>query len=78
MQSASGVSANIPSHITGLETLIETKVVQKSVDAIRDDVDITAFLTRQGKTVPSSADAESRPRLQRNNSYQQQQMRQEK
>jgi 2',3'-cyclic-nucleotide 2'-phosphodiesterase (5'-nucleotidase family) len=39
--------------------------VQKSVNAIRDDVDLIVLLTHQGKTAPMQTDAESDPRLQR-------------
>ena len=59
------VSAIIPSYIAPLDVRDEAEAVQRSVDAIRDDVDIVVLLTHQGKTAPMQTDAESDPRLQR-------------
>ncbi len=59
------VSAIIPSYIAPLDIRDEALAVQKSVDAIRDDVDLVVLLTHQGKTAPMQTDAESDPRLQR-------------
>jgi 2',3'-cyclic-nucleotide 2'-phosphodiesterase (5'-nucleotidase family) len=59
------VSAIIPSYIAPLDVRSEAAAVQKSVDAIRDDVDLVVLLTHQGKTAPMQTDAESDPRLQR-------------
>ena len=59
------VSAIIPSYIAPLDVQDETLAVQKSVDAIREDVDLIVLLTHQGKTAPMQTDAESDPRLQR-------------
>jgi 5'-nucleotidase/UDP-sugar diphosphatase len=39
--------------------------VQRSVDELRDQVDLIVLLTHQGKTAPMQTDAESDPRLQR-------------
>ncbi len=59
------VSAIIPSNIAALDVRDEAAAVQKSVDAIRDDVDLIVLLTHEGKTAPMQTDAESDPRLQR-------------
>ncbi|UTW55285.1 bifunctional UDP-sugar hydrolase/5'-nucleotidase [Kordiimonas sp. SCSIO 12610] len=59
------VSAIIPSFIAPLDVTDEAEAVQKSVDAIRGDVDLIVLLTHQGKTAPMQTDAESDPRLQR-------------
>lgn len=59
------VSAIIPSNIAALDVRNEAEAVQRSVDAIRADVDIVVLLTHQGKTAPMQTDAESDPRLQR-------------
>ncbi|PCI64372.1 MAG: serine/threonine protein phosphatase [Kordiimonadales bacterium] len=59
------VSAIIPSYIAALDVRGEAEMVQKSVDAIRADVDLIVLLTHQGKTAPMQTDAESDPRLQR-------------
>jgi 2',3'-cyclic-nucleotide 2'-phosphodiesterase (5'-nucleotidase family) len=39
--------------------------VQRSVDELRDQVDLIVLLTHQGKTAPMQTDAENDPRLQR-------------
>lgn len=59
------VSAIIPSFIAPLDVRSEAEAVQRSVDEIRDDVDLVVLLTHQGKTAPMQTDAESDPRLQR-------------
>lgn len=59
------VSAIIPSFIAPLDVTDEAHAVQRSVDAIRGEVDIVVLLTHQGKTAPMQTDAESDPRLQR-------------
>jgi len=59
------VSAIIPSNIAALDVRDEAAAVQRSVDAIRADVDLVVLLTHQGKTAPMQTDAESDPRLQR-------------
>lgn len=41
------------------------EAVQRSVDELRDEVDLIVLLTHQGKTAPLQIDAESDPRLQR-------------
>jgi 5'-nucleotidase / UDP-sugar diphosphatase len=59
------VSAIIPSNIAALDVTAAAEAVQKSVDAIRADVDLVVLLTHEGKTAPMQTDAESDPRLQR-------------
>lgn len=59
------VSAIIPSFIAPLDVRNEAAAVQRSVDELRDDVDLIVLLTHQGKTAPMQTDAESDPRLQR-------------
>ena len=59
------VSAIIPSYIAPLDVRDPVPLVQKSVDELRDDVDLVVLLTHQGKTAPMQTDAESDPRLQR-------------
>lgn len=59
------VSAIIPAFIAPLDVTDEAAAVQKSVDAIRDEVDIVVLLTHQGKTAPMQTDAETDPRTQR-------------
>lgn len=59
------VSAIIPSFIAPLDVLNPVEVVQKSVNELRDQVDLIVLLTHQGKTAPMQTDAESDPRLQR-------------
>ena len=58
-------TALIPSHIAALDVRDPAPVVQKSVDALRDEVDLIVLLTHQGKTAPMQTDAETDPRLQR-------------
>lgn len=59
------VSAIIPSFIAPLDVTAPANAVQRSVDELRDDVDLVVLLTHQGKTAPMQTDAESDPRLQR-------------
>jgi 2',3'-cyclic-nucleotide 2'-phosphodiesterase (5'-nucleotidase family) len=59
------VSAIIPSFIEPLDVTVPAEAVQRSVDELRDDVDLVVLLTHQGKTAPMQTDAESDPRLQR-------------
>ena len=59
------VTAIIPSYIAPLDVRDPVPLVQKSVDELRDEVDIVVLLTHQGKTAPMQTDAESDPRLQR-------------
>ena len=58
-------TAIIPSYIAPLDVLDPAPMVQKSVDELRDEVDLVVLLTHQGKTAPMQTDAESDPRLQR-------------
>ncbi len=59
------VTAIIPSFIAPLDVTVPADAVQRSVDELRDEVDIIVLLTHQGKTAPMQTDAESDPRLQR-------------
>lgn len=59
------VSAIIPSFIAPLDVTVPSEAVQRSVDELRDQVDLIVLLTHQGKTAPMQTDAESDPRLQR-------------
>jgi len=59
------VSAIIPSFIAPLDVTVPSDAVQRSVDELRDQVDLIVLLTHQGKTAPMQTDAESDPRLQR-------------
>jgi len=59
------VTAIIPSFIAPLDVQNPAEAVQKSVDELRDQVDLIVLLTHQGKTAPMQTDAESDPRLQR-------------
>lgn len=59
------VSAIIPSFIAPLDVTVPSKAVQRSVDELRDQVDLIVLLTHQGKTAPMQTDAENDPRLQR-------------
>lgn len=59
------VTAIIPSYIAPLNVRSPAEAVQKSVDELRDQVDLIVLLTHQGKTAPMQTDAEIDPRLQR-------------
>lgn len=59
------VSAIIPSMIAALDVVDPVEPVQRSIDELRDEVDLIVLLTHQGKTAPMQTDAESDPRLQR-------------
>ena len=59
------VSAIIPSFIAPLDVTVPAEAVQRSVDELRDEVDLIVLLTHQGKTAPMQTDADSDPRLQR-------------
>ncbi len=59
------VSAIIPSFIAPLDVTVPAEAVQRSVDELREEVDLIVLLTHQGKTAPMQTDAESDPRLQR-------------
>lgn len=58
-------TAIIPSYIAPLDVRDPAQAVQKSVDALRGQVDLIVLLTHQGKTAPMQTDAETDPRLQR-------------
>ncbi len=59
------VTAIIPSFIAPLDVTDPVAAVQRSVDELREQVDLIVLLTHQGKTAPMQTDAESDPRLQR-------------
>mgnify|MGYP002024539734 CR=1 FL=1 len=48
-----------------LDVIDPAKVVQRSVDELRDNVDLIVLLTHQGHTAPMQTDAEADPRLAR-------------
>ncbi|MEO1028293.1 MAG: bifunctional UDP-sugar hydrolase/5'-nucleotidase [Pseudomonadota bacterium] len=56
-------TAIIPSYIDDLFVEDLQQAVQRSVDELRDEVDLIVVLTHQGKTAPMQTDAESDPRL---------------
>jgi 2',3'-cyclic-nucleotide 2'-phosphodiesterase (5'-nucleotidase family) len=58
-------TAIIPSFIAPLDVTDPAGAVRRSVEEIRDEVDLVVLLTHQGKTAPMQTDAESDPRLQR-------------
>lgn len=59
------VTAILPSHIASLDVTDPVLAAQKSIDELRDEVDLIVLLTHQGKTAPMQTDAESDPRLHR-------------
>ena len=48
-----------------LDVLDPAKAIQRSIDVLRDDVDLIVLLTHQGHTAPMQTDAEADPRLAR-------------
>ncbi|HJS72652.1 MAG TPA: 5'-nucleotidase C-terminal domain-containing protein, partial [Vicinamibacteria bacterium] len=58
-------TAIIPSFIAPLDVKDPAEAVRRSVEELRDEVDLIVLLTHQGKTAPMQTDAESDPRLQR-------------
>lgn len=58
-------TAIIPSYIAPLDVMRPADTVRRSVEELRDEVDLIVVLTHQGKTAPMQTDAESDPRLQR-------------
>jgi 2',3'-cyclic-nucleotide 2'-phosphodiesterase (5'-nucleotidase family) len=58
-------TAIIPSHIAPLDVLDPVEPVRRSVEELRDQVDLIVLLTHQGRTAPMQTDAEADPRLQR-------------
>ncbi len=59
-------TAIAPPHIDELDVTDPAEAVQKSVNELRDDVDLIVVLTHQGHTAPMQTDAEADPRLNRN------------
>lgn len=58
-------TALIPSHIADLDVRDPAPWVQKSVDALRQEVDLVVLLTHMGKTAPMQTDAEIDPTVHR-------------
>ncbi len=58
-------TAIIPSFIAPLDVTEPAEAVRRSVEELRDEVDLIVLLTHQGKTAPMQTDAEIDPRLQR-------------
>ncbi len=58
-------SAVAPDHIDELDVTDPAAAAQKSVDELRNDVDLIVLLTHQGHTAPMQTDAEADPRLAR-------------
>jgi len=58
-------TAIIPSFVDDLDVIDPAVAVRRSVDELRDEVDVIVVLTHQGKTAPMQTDAESDPRLNR-------------
>lgn len=58
-------TAIIPSFISPLDVREPAAAVRKSVEELRDQVDLIVVLTHQGKTAPMQTDAEIDPRLMR-------------
>ncbi len=58
-------TAIAPRHIAALDVTDPAQAVQRSMDAIGEDVDLVVLLTHQGHTAPMQTDAETDPRLAR-------------
>jgi len=58
-------TAIAPRHIAALDVTDPAGAVQRSMDALREDVDLVVLLTHQGHTAPMQTDAEIDPRLAR-------------
>ncbi len=58
-------TAVAPKHIDELDVANPAQAVQRSVDELREDVDLIVLLTHQGHTAPMQTDAEADPRLAR-------------
>jgi 2',3'-cyclic-nucleotide 2'-phosphodiesterase (5'-nucleotidase family) len=58
-------TAVAPRHIAALDVTDPAEAIQRSMDAIGDDVDLVVLLTHQGHTAPMQTDAEADPRLAR-------------
>jgi 5'-nucleotidase/UDP-sugar diphosphatase len=58
-------TAIIPSFIAPLDVRDPVTAVRRSVEELRDEVDLIVLLTHEGKTAPMQTDAEADPRLQR-------------
>ncbi|MGI9272851.1 MAG: bifunctional metallophosphatase/5'-nucleotidase [Woeseiaceae bacterium] len=60
-----GTTAVGPYSTDELDIIDEAEALQKSVDELRDDVDLIVALTHMGHTAPMQTDAEADPRLDR-------------
>ncbi len=60
-----GTTAVLPGSTDKLDIVDPAPAIQRSVDAIRDDVDLIVLLAHQGHTAPMQTDAEADPRLAR-------------
>jgi 2',3'-cyclic-nucleotide 2'-phosphodiesterase (5'-nucleotidase family) len=58
-------TAVLPGSTDGLDITDPAAAIQKSMDTLRDDVDLIVVLTHQGHTAPMQTDAEADPRLAR-------------
>ena len=58
-------TAVLPGSTDGLDITDPAEAIQKSVDELREDVDLIVVLTHQGHTAPMQTDAEADPRLTR-------------
>jgi 2',3'-cyclic-nucleotide 2'-phosphodiesterase (5'-nucleotidase family) len=58
-------TAVLPGSTSGLDITDPAAAIQKSMDEIRDEVDLVVVLTHQGHTAPMQTDAEADPRLAR-------------
>jgi 2',3'-cyclic-nucleotide 2'-phosphodiesterase (5'-nucleotidase family) len=58
-------TAVLPGSTDGLDITDPAEAIRKSVDELRDDVDLIVVLTHQGHTAPMQTDAEADPRLAR-------------
>ncbi|MEM7503162.1 MAG: bifunctional UDP-sugar hydrolase/5'-nucleotidase [Pseudomonadota bacterium] len=58
-------TAIAPEHHDELDVTDPAEAAQRSVDALRDNVDLIVLLTHQGHTAPMQTDAEADPRLAR-------------
>ncbi len=59
------LNATNPAHRHGLEVREAAPIVQRHIDAIRDEVDLVVVLTHQNRTAPMQTDKEADPEVQR-------------
>lgn len=58
-------TAVAPRHIAALDVTDPAEAVRRSIDELRNEVDLVVLLTHQGHTAPMQTDAEADPRLAR-------------